>query len=210
MTANFSLWGRAGRLWQGRLRGGAPPAAAGAAGAAAAATADGGNATTPQPPRPVREALSAYAQNDIARQREPAAPAVQVADAMERDTPTVACSTSAAEARQLLAATDADAVPVVDRHEHLIGMVVQPEDAARAGAGSDDDASATGACDTMLTPVPAATPETDLRAVSQVLDALAIDSLPVTDAEGSVVGRIGRDDIARAEARPVPKLDCWG
>jgi len=60
----------------------------------------------------------------------------------------------------------------------------------------------------MVTPVPCATPETDLRRLASVLLETGLQGLPVVDAHGRIAGFVTRSDILKALVHD-PPLDLW-
>jgi CBS domain-containing protein len=60
----------------------------------------------------------------------------------------------------------------------------------------------------MLSPVPAVSPDTDLRRVARALLDTGLPGLPVTDATGALIGFVSRSDILEAVAAD-PPLDLW-
>jgi len=60
----------------------------------------------------------------------------------------------------------------------------------------------------MVTPVPCATPETDLRRLSSVLLETGLQGLPVVDVHGRIAGFVTRSDILKALVHD-PPLDLW-
>lgn len=62
--------------------------------------------------------------------------------------------------------------------------------------------------DQMWTPVPAVSPEADLRRVAAVLLQTHLPGLPVADEAGSLAGFISRSDLLRALVAD-PPLDLW-
>jgi len=61
----------------------------------------------------------------------------------------------------------------------------------------------------MWTPVPAASPDTDLRRLAAALLGTGLPGLPVSDAQGGLIGFVSRSDILRAVTAD-PPLDLWG
>ena len=60
----------------------------------------------------------------------------------------------------------------------------------------------------MLSPVPAVSPDTDLRRVASALLDTGLPGLPVTDESGALIGFVSRSDILQAVAAD-PPLDLW-
>lgn len=60
----------------------------------------------------------------------------------------------------------------------------------------------------MVSPVPCATPETELRRLAQVLLDTGLQGLPVVDPDGRPVGFVARSDILKAVVHD-PPLDLW-
>jgi CBS domain-containing protein len=162
-------------------------------------------------PRPVQEAMSAYAQAATAAtppQRQPLTRAEQL---MTLTPITIAHDLPAHEAEALLDQHRIGQLPVLGPRGNLVGMVMRPERlprgfvvrAPRVAPGQSPRAS-----DVMVTPVPAAAPDTQLRQVARVLLDLDLPGMAVTVEDGQVTGFIGRTDLIRAIAQE-PPLDLW-
>lgn len=109
-----------------------------------------------------------------------------------------------AEALRELDAGGVGQAPVLGANGDLVGLLIR----ARApGAGAENGATPVQAH--MLSPVPAVTPDTDVRHVAQVLLAHELPGLPVVDEKGALCGFIARGDLLRAMVAE-PPLDLWG
>ncbi|MFZ4284770.1 HPP family protein [Variovorax sp. HJSM1_2] len=196
-----------------------------------------------QPPAPppmldtARNAVSAYmktSQPDTPRQ-----PLDRVDQLMTQPAVTVSMDMSLEDASKLLARKHLGQVPVVDKDEHLCGLLLRADlfrphrvSAAIASAETDADAAApTPAAPAedaevstpadwdvlmaqpvsslMWTPVPSVSGDTDIRRVARALLDTALPGLPVVDDRGYVIGFVSRSDILRAVAGD-PPLDVWG
>lgn len=156
----------------------------------------------PQEPAPHRTALQAYAElqgapTDQGRRRRPV-----VASWMTRDVHWLALNRSLSEALALLERHRIAQAPVLDPNDRLVGLLLR-EEAGRQAASRATVATA------MLSPVPAAAPDTDLRTLSLALLNTGLPGLPVVGPSGELIGIITRSDVLRAVATE-PPLDLWG
>ncbi len=162
-------------------------------------------------PRPVQAAMSAYAQAAgaaAAPQRHPMTRAEQL---MTLTPVTVPHDLPAHEAEALLEQHRIGQMPVLGPRGNLVGMVMRPERlpsgfvvrAPRVAPGQPPRAA-----DVMVTPVPSAAPDTQLRQVARVMLDLDLPGMPVTVGDGQVTGFITRGDLLRAIAQE-PPLDLW-
>ncbi|MHB7984923.1 CBS domain-containing protein, partial [Lacticaseibacillus paracasei] len=67
---------------------------------------------------------------------------------------------------------------------------------------------ASSVIEVMWSPVPSAHIDTDLRRVASLLLETGLPGLPVTEAEGRVIGFVSRSDLLKALATD-PPLDVW-
>jgi CBS domain-containing protein len=191
-------------------------------------------ATIEAPPRSLAAgaALSAYAQaSGQGRERQPLR---RVADVMTRQPITVTADTSVFEAWRLLGERGVGQAPVLAGRAsgvpgRLAGLISRAEllDLRRlprpdAPADAWRELLMRPVSAVMFSPVPAVSPDADLRRVARVLLDTHLPGLPVLDtAEGSVgpgaegqddgvlVGFISRSDILQAVVHD-PPLDLWG
>ncbi|WPB56080.1 CBS domain-containing protein [Xylophilus sp. GOD-11R] len=92
--------------------------------------------------------------------------------------------------------------PVIDERQQLVGMLGR----AQIVAGAADPEQAVRSA--MLSPVPAALPETDVHLVAKALLQTDLPGLPVVDGDGRLCGFIARGDLLRVLADE-PALEVW-
>lgn len=186
------------------------------------------------PPRSVAAgaALSAYAQaSGQGRERQPLR---RVADVMTRQPMTVSADTSVFEAWRLLGERGVGQAPVLAGRAsgapgRLAGLISRAEllDLRRlprpdAPADAWRDLLMRPVSAVMFSPVPAVSPDADLRRVARVLLDTHLPGLPVLETverhgepdapgqdDGVLVGFISRSDILQAVVHD-PPLDLWG
>lgn len=105
------------------------------------------------------------------------------------------------EALAVLHAGSVAQAPVLNAAGQLVGLLLQ-RDAPAAG----EEATVRH---WMRSPVPSVDPDTDLRQLAAALLTSGLPGLPVTDAQGAVLGFIARGDLLRAMVAE-PPLDLWG
>lgn len=161
-----------------------------------------------------RQAAAAYAQT-AGGGRETRQPLTLVSQLMSTDVISIAQDASVAEGWQLLARHQLAQAPVLNTHGVLVGLLLRADLLQSAllpasdAEHSDWQALAQQPVRArMHTPVPAVAAETDIRSVAQVLLDTGLPGLPVTDADGLVIGFITRTDILRAVVAD-PPLDLW-
>ena len=159
-----------------------------------------------------REALAAYASANVPAAREPLR---RVADVMSQPALVLPADASVRGAWRMLIERGIGQAPVVGADGTLAGLAGRAEllpagllGAALADPGAWDALLARPVAGVMWTPVPAATPETDLRRVAEVLLATGLPGLPVVGAQGRVAGFVSRSDLLRAIVAD-PPLDLW-
>jgi CBS domain-containing protein len=143
-------------------------------------------------------------------------PLTRVADVMSKLVLTVPLDANVLQAWQSLTQKGYGQAPVVDGHGTLVGLFLRA-DLMRTDLleRTATDAPAWRALlaqpvrSLMWTPVPATSPDTELRRVATVLLDTGLPGLPVTDERGTVTGFISRSDILRAVTAD-PPLDLWG
>lgn len=162
-----------------------------------------------EPPPSARRVLQAYTP-------ETRQPLTTVGDVMQRPSHIVPSSVNVREAWQILQDHGVGQAPVVNQAGILVGLVTRAELLPPQWlAPAVDDASAWRAMlarpvvDVMWSPVPSAHVDTDLRRVASLLLETGLPGLPVTEAEGRVIGFVSRSDLLKALAID-PPLDLWG
>lgn len=170
------------------------------------------------PPAPAdtghRAALAAYA--EVGQGAQPRQMLRTVADVMSPRVVSVAADASVLQAWQQLARDGIGQAPVLDAQGRLIGLFLRAElmrgdrlESAAADAPAWRAWLAQPVHAVMWTPVPAASPDTDLRRLASALLGTGLPGLPVSDEQGGVIGFVSRSDILRAVTAD-PPLDLWG
>ncbi|WP_153111778.1 CBS domain-containing protein [Propionivibrio limicola] len=100
--------------------------------------------------------------------------------------------------------------PVLDRENHLIGIVSERNllTTLNVEGGEVRDALARRVGDVMTTPVVAASPTTDIRRIAQVMVDYGVDGVPIVNETGHLLGFISRTDILNAVVTD-PPLSVW-
>ena len=157
-------------------------------------------------------ALAAYAATEQAAT--PRARA-HVGDVMSHPALCLPLGASLLQAWQLLAKAGIAQAPVIDEQGALVGLLLRADlmhPDRLASAGADPVAwqalMAQPVGVLMWTPVPAATPETDLRELARILLDTGLPGLAVADEQARVSGFVSRSDILRAVLTE-PPLDLW-
>jgi CBS domain-containing protein len=160
-----------------------------------------------------QDAAAAYAQTEkgspSTRQ-----PLTRVSDVMTQGAVTVQADARVNDAWQTLAERGVSQAPVLNAKGQVVGLLLRadmaPLDLLPApGAVQDAIALARRPVDqVMLSPIPTVDAQTELRRVAQVLLDTGLPGLPVTDAQGALLGFLSRTDILRAVAAD-PPLDLW-
>lgn len=195
------------------LRSGATAADAAAFTADASATLAPSAALPGPRPQLLREAVSAYVQTEQgpAQQRQPL---TRVKDVMTAGALSVSPDAQLDDAWHMLARQKVAQAPVVNAQGHVVGLLLRADMAPQdllLGPGAIEQAMAQArrrVSEVMVSPVPAAAADTDLRRVAKVLLDTGLPGLPVTDEGGTLAGFISRTDILRAVAAD-PPLDLW-
>jgi CBS domain-containing protein len=160
-----------------------------------------------------RNALAAYTQSQPRETQR--SPLSRVEDIMTQPALTLTHDTPMREAWRLLAYHGHAQAPVVSASGMLVGLLLHSELLRPDRMATPElDAEAWRVLmaqpigDLMWTPVPSATPDTDIRRVAGVLTDSGLPGLPVVDDAGMVTGFVSRGDIVRAVAHD-PPLDLW-
>jgi CBS domain-containing protein len=154
-----------------------------------------------------------------APQRTPSGRVQQVADVMQRDVPTVRFDTPLSTVVDALAEGEQRRVVVVDAQDHVLGIITDGDVIRRASAeerpgvvrrmvkrlrGSAAPTarhllvSGRVAADVMTTPVVTIAADATPSAAIRLMQAHRVKRLPVLDANGRVVGLIGRAGVLQA------------
>jgi len=159
------------------------------------------------------QALSAYGQ--VQRPAQQRRPLQTVADVMSREAITLAHDLSVRQGWWTLYQRGVGQAPVLGPSGGVIGMLtradlLQPErlPSSEGRALVWQALLAQPVTELMLTPVPTASVQTDLRRLAQVLLDTGLQGLPVVDAQGRVEGFVTRSDILKAVVHD-PPLDLW-
>ncbi len=143
-------------------------------------------------------------------------PLTHVSDVMSQPVLTVALDATVLQAWRQLAEHGYAQAPVVDAKGQLVGMFLRAGlmHAELIESAISDTANLRKllmqtVAERMATPVPAATPDTELRRVAHVLIDAGLPGMPVVDEQGAVIGFVSRTDIMRAVVAD-PPLDLWG
>ena len=137
-----------------------------------------------------------------------------VADVMSRNPITVTPEMVVNNAWQHLAEQGVAQAPVVNTQGRVVGMLLRADMAPldllpEPGAVRDAIALARRpVAEVMLSPIPAVSPDTELRRLATVLLDTQLPGLPVSDESGALIGFVSRTDILRAVAAD-PPLDLW-
>ncbi|MFD9669037.1 HPP family protein [Rhodococcus sp. NPDC059968] len=121
---------------------------------------------------------------------------MRVLNVMQRPVRVVRQSDSMRTAAVLLAEYGFAAVPVVDDHDRLVGML-NSGDVLRAGQACSETVG-----EVMTAPAVAAPMYHYLADVTQMLLQQGLRSLPVVDIDGRVVGILSRSDVVRLMLKP--------
>lgn len=161
-----------------------------------------------------QDALNAYAQT--LQNSQPRHPLSHVSDLMSHNPITLPDSATVLQAWQLLAEKGVGQAPVVNADQQLVGLLTRAELLKPSRLPNPDSHALVwqallmqNVTDLMWTPVPSATPESDIRHVARVLIDTGLPGLPVANERGQVFGFISRSDILRAVVAD-PPLDLWG
>lgn len=219
----FAIYGTSGQMFRGpleELRKVAPTLRVGRARAVSAGASGSLDEAVPPAPAlsvaasaPQRQALSEYA--SIQSPKPQRHPLTRVVDVMSPTVLTVPDTASVLDAWRTLADQGMGQAPVVNAQGQLVGLITRGELLSPEHLpGPDTHVLAWRALlmqpvtTLMVTPVPSAEPQTDLRRVAQLLLDLGLPGLPVVADDGVVSAFISRSDILRAVVHD-PPLDLW-
>ena len=160
-----------------------------------------------------QDAVGAYARTEqgpqVARQ-----PLTRVRDVMTRGALTVTPAMRVHDAWHLLTEHHIGQAPVVNAEGHVVGLLLRSDIAPQellpdpSHMGEQLAQVRRLVAEAMVSPVPTASVDTELRRVARVLLDTGLPGLPVTDEWGSMAGFVSRTDILRAVAAD-PPLDLW-
>lgn len=160
-----------------------------------------------------RAALSAYTDTqkaDTERQR-----LRQASEIMSQPVFTLLDVSIVQDAWKSLAQHGVGQAPVVDQHGSLVGLMSRADLMHLEQLPSPDQSALVWRAmllqpvsERMHTPVPAVTPDADIRWVARVLLDSELPGLPVVEESGRVIGFVSRSDILRAVVT-YPPLDLW-
>lgn len=219
----FSVYGRAGRLFQGSLEDLHKVGAVSALSRARRIAPIGHNlpgdtaGVPPVHPEPTdvahRSAVAAYAQT--AKPEVHRHPLVRVSDIWTPNVVTIADTASVGDAWHLLAERGVGQMPVVAADGTLVGLITRA-DLTRPDRLPNADMHplvwrallVQSVVDVMWTPIPSVALGTDIRRVARVLLDTGLPGLPVVRDSGRVIGFVSRTDILRAVVAD-PPLDLW-
>lgn len=170
-------------------------------------------ADSPRPPAAGQGAVNAYLSTTKSLHPE-RRPLQHVADVMSVRPVAVEPDTVVNNAWQQLAEHGVAQAPVLNKQGRVIGLLLRADMAPldllpEPGAIAQAIALARRPVrEVMLSPVPAVSPDTDLRRVASALLDTGLPGLPVTDESGALIGFVSRSDILQAVAAD-PPLDLW-
>lgn len=160
-----------------------------------------------------RTALAAY--TDTQNPEQERHPLRRVSEIMSRPVHTLLDTATVQDAWKSLAQQGIGQAPVVDKNGSLVGLMSRADLMHLEQLPSPDQSVLVWRAmlqqrvsDLMHTPVPAATPDADIRWVARALLDAELPGLPVVDEAGAVIGFVSRSDILRAVVG-YPPLDLW-
>lgn len=131
---------------------------------------------------------------------------MRVADIMSKQPVTVPATATLGTVARVLARHGVTALPVVDGHDRVVGVISEADLIARGVAAPDGGlAEPVGAVMGHRTVV--VHPETELAEAGEVFATTPYKSIPVVDAADQVVGIVSRSDLVRALGRPDEELE---
>jgi len=126
----------------------------------------------------------------------------RVSQVMSGTVVTVQADATLAEAAAWMVREQVGQAPVIDERQQLVGLLGR----AQILAGWADPEQPVR--EAMVSPVPAALPETDVHLVAKVMLQADVPGLPVVDADGGLCGFVARTDLLRVLADE-PALEVW-
>jgi CBS-domain-containing membrane protein len=140
----------------------------------------------------------------------------RVHDVMSTDVVTVARTTSYKQVARLMTEHKVNALPVVDKNDHVIGMVSEADVLRKEerrfrwlvsglsvrGRRERAKAEAQSAAELMTSPVVTTHPDASLASAARLMNDHHIRRLPVLDASGKLIGMVSRRDLLRVFLRP--------
>lgn len=172
-----------------------------------------GHPTGADPERRVAQALTVYGQ--VQKPALVRKPLQTVAQVMSAQPITVPSDATVREGWWTLYEHGIGQATVVDARGDVIGLLSRAELMQPERLPKPDGLAlawlalmAQPVTEVMITPVPCATPETDLRRLASVLLETGLQGLPVVNAGGQHVGIVTRSDILKALVHD-PPLDLW-
>lgn len=172
-----------------------------------------GHQTGSDPERRVAQALTVYGQ--VQKPALVRKPLQTVAQVMSAKPITVLSEATVRQGWWTLYEHGIGQATVVDARSEVIGLLSRAELMQPERLPKPDGLAlawlalmAQPVTEVMITPVPCATPETDLRRLASVLLETGLQGLPVVNAEGRNVGFVTRSDILKALVHD-PPLDLW-
>ena len=183
---------------------------------AAAATLDAALGLEPVGPQDEASRVAIGAYTDTQKTDAQRHPLRQASEIMSQPVFTLFSTATVQDAWQSLAQHGIGQAPVVDAQGHLVGLMSRADLMHLDQLPSPENSALVwralllqSVTDRMHTPVPAVTPETDIRSVARALLDSELPGLPVVDDAGAVIGFVSRSDILQAVVT-YPPLDLWG
>lgn len=172
---------------------------------------------------PVERYVKIVAPNDEDKAALPAIAAHQVRDVMTRRVVTVFETTAFKDIARLIEGHRVHGVPVVDEQHHVLGIVTASDLLARV-AGTDHSMPrghrATAhhanalkrrgltAMELMTAPAITVQAETSITTAARLAARARVRSLPVVDADGTLLGIVTRDDLVKVFIRPDDEIEA--
>jgi CBS domain-containing protein len=140
----------------------------------------------------------------------------RVRDVMSTDVVTVGKTTSYKEVARLMTAQKVNALPVVIKNDHVVGLVSETDVLRKeerrfrrlvsglSGRARRERAKAAArtAAELMTSPVITTHPDASLASAARLMSDHHIRRLPVLDASGALIGIVSRRDLLRVFLRP--------
>lgn len=177
------------------------------------------NASLHHPVKGAGHAVAQQARSAYAKVQQPEVPERQplrlVSEVMSTHVVTVRDTDSLREAWHQLQSAGVGQAPVVNPQGQVVGLITRADLVRLDQLPSPEQSPlvwlavlAKPVADVMVSPVPAANPDTDLRRLAQVLLDTDYPGLPVMAEADNLVGFVTRADILKAIANE-PPLDIW-